>query len=339
MRFDLSDEQEAIKAAAKDFLGARYPLSKVRELAETGNYDGAIWSEIGKLGWPGLAISEEHGGQGLGLVELAVLLEEIGYVVAPSPFFSSVAAALLLERCGSEEQKKRWLPEVATGEKTITLGVTGPDGTALVPDADLAAAIVLVSGRRASIVEGPADASRRVETMDMTRHFFRLDAAAGEPLGLDPGPGMDLVEIALSAEVVGVAQRALDMSVEYAKVRTQFGRPIGAYQAVSHRCAEMLLQTESARSATLYAAWTAGNEPDSVPLAASVAKVMAGQAGWAVTASALQVHGGIGFTWEHDLHFLLKRAQVDEHLFGSVATHRDRVADLSGLPSLVAQGV
>jgi alkylation response protein AidB-like acyl-CoA dehydrogenase len=129
------------------------------------------------------------------------------------------------------------------------------------------------------------------------------------------------------------------MSVEYAKQRTQFGRPIGAYQAVAHRCAGMLLETESARSAALFAAWAADSDPDAVPMAASVAKVTAADAGWRVTASALQVHGGIGFTWEHDLHFLLKRAKVDGHLFGAVSKHRERVAELGGLPSLVTEGV
>jgi alkylation response protein AidB-like acyl-CoA dehydrogenase len=338
MRFDLSEEQVAIKRAARDFLASRYDLRKVRELAETGNYDVNIWKEITGLGWPGLAIREEYGGQGLGVVELAVLLEEFGYSVAPSPFFSTAAAGLFLQGCGTDAQKKRWLPEIAAGRELATLGVL-EDGSALVPDAGIAAVIILVYGEKASIIEGPVDRGERIETMDSTRHFYPIAAAEGDPVGEGVGVALDLVEIALAAELVGVAQRAQDMSVEYAKQRTQFGRPIGAYQAVAHRCAGMLLETESARSAALFAAWAADSDPDAVPMAASVAKVTAADAGWRVTASALQVHGGIGFTWEHDLHFLLKRAKVDGHLFGAVSKHRERVAELGGLPSLVTEGV
>jgi alkylation response protein AidB-like acyl-CoA dehydrogenase len=137
--------------------------------------------------------------------------------------------------------------------------------------------------------------------------------------------------VALAAELVGVAQRALEMAVDYARERKQFGRPIGSYQAVSHRCAEMLLEVETARSCTYYAAWAADAEPETLPLAAAMAKAYASDAGWRVTAAALQVLGGIGFTWEHDLHFLLKRARVDGALYGSAREHRERVAELSGL--------
>ena len=138
-------------------------------------------------------------------------------------------------------------------------------------------------------------------------------------------------QIAVAAELVGVAQRALDMSVEYAKERQQFGRPIGAYQAVSHRCAGMLYDTEEARSLTYYAAWCAGAEPQSLPLAAHMAKARASDAAWRVTNDALQVLGGIGFTWEHDLHFLLKRAKVGSELLGDARMHREEVASLAGL--------
>ncbi|HEV3234013.1 MAG TPA: acyl-CoA dehydrogenase family protein [Candidatus Dormibacteraeota bacterium] len=339
MRFDLSDEQKAIQSAARDFLGTRYDIRKVRELAETGNYDVSIWGEIADLGWTGLAIADEFGGQGLGMVELAVVLEEFGYALAPSPFLSNAAAGLLLQRAGSAAQKQRWLPAMASGKATATLGVLDGKGRALVPDAGIASVIILVDGQAARLVEGPVDKSTRVETLDLTRHYYPVEGEDGELLEGDVSGGMDLAEVALAAELVGVSQRAMEMAVEYAKVRTQFGRPIGAYQAVSHRCSTMLLETESARSATLYAAWAADSHPEAAPMAASVAKVAAADAGWHVTASALQVHGGIGFTWEHDLHLLLKRAKVDGHIFGSVSAHRERVAELSGLPSLVPEGV
>ncbi|HEX3278856.1 MAG TPA: acyl-CoA dehydrogenase, partial [Thermoleophilaceae bacterium] len=146
-----------------------------------------------------------------------------------------------------------------------------------------------------------------------------------------PGPGIGAALLAVSAELTGVAQRAMEMAVEYARDRKQFGRPIGAYQAVSHRCAQMLLETEGARSATYYGAWTADAEPESLELAASMAKAYASDAGWRVCSSSLQVHGGIGFTWEHDLHFFLKRAKVNALLWGSAAEHRERVAGRSAV--------
>jgi alkylation response protein AidB-like acyl-CoA dehydrogenase len=154
---------------------------------------------------------------------------------------------------------------------------------------------------------------------------------AGEALEGEPGPGVGAGLAALSAELTGVAQRAMEMAVEYARDRKQFGRPIGAYQAVSHRCAQMLLETEGARSASYYAAWTADAQPESLELASSMAKAYASDAGWRVCSSSLQVHGGIGFTWEHDLHFFLKRAKVDALLWGSASEHRERVAEATAV--------
>jgi alkylation response protein AidB-like acyl-CoA dehydrogenase len=152
-----------------------------------------------------------------------------------------------------------------------------------------------------------------------------------EPLAGEGERAFDVVAVALAAESVGVARRAMDMAVEYAKEREQFGRPIGAYQAVSHACAQMLLEVEGARSTALYAAWALDHEPESGPLAASMAKAYASDAGWRVPAASLQVHGGIGFTWEHDLHLWLKRGKANAYLWGDARTHRDRVASLVGL--------
>ena len=170
-----------------------------------------------------------------------------------------------------------------------------------------------------------------VETIDATRRFARVRADGGDPLPGDAGAALDRIAVALAAELTGVAQRTMEMAVEYARDRKQFGRPIGAYQAVSHRCAQMLLETEGARSASYYAAWTADAETESLPAAASMAKAYASDAAWRVAASSLQVHGGIGFTWEHDLHFFLKRAKAGGILYGSAGEHRDRVAELRGL--------
>ncbi len=333
MNFDFSDDQQAIKRTARDLLADRFKPDTVRELAESERYDDAHWQEIAGLGWAGIFVGEEHGGQGLGTVELAILAEELGYAVAPAPFLSNAAAGLALEHAGSDGQRARWLPGIASGEARGAAGMLR-DGTApLVADADSAAVIVLI-GDGAGVILDPADCDiEPVATIDQTRRFARVTPknGAGEQLDGDVTPALDRIATVVAAEIVGVAQRTLEMAVEYARDRQQFGRPIGAYQGVSHRCADMLREVESARSTAYWAAWAADSEPETLPLASSMAKALASDAGWNVTASALQVHGGIGFTWEHDLHFLLKRARVDGALFGSAGEHRERVAALSGL--------
>jgi alkylation response protein AidB-like acyl-CoA dehydrogenase len=331
MNFDFTDDQHAIKRTAKELLAERFKMERVRELAEAGEYDDATWKELCELGWPGIFIGEEHGGQGLGTVELIILMEELGYALAPLPFLSNAAAGLVLDAAGSDEQKERWLPGIASGEARGTVGLRGDDGDAkLVPDADSAEVILLLGHEGARIVErGQADVEP-VETMDATRRFSRVRGGeAGEALEGDRVPGISRVATALAAELTGIAQRAMEMSVEYARDRKQFGRPIGSYQAVSHSCAQMLLETEGARSASYYAAWCGDAEPETLSLAACMAKAYASDAGWRVCTAALQVHGGIGFTWEHDLHFFLKRAKVDGMLYGSPREHRDAVAELS----------
>jgi alkylation response protein AidB-like acyl-CoA dehydrogenase len=331
MNFDFSDDQQAIKRTAKELLAERFKMERVRELAEAAEYDDATWKELCELGWAGIFIGEEHGGQGLGTVELIILMEELGYALAPLPFLSNAAAGLVLDAAGSDEQKERWLPGIASGEALGTVGLLKDDGEAkLVPDADSADVILLLGHDGARIVErGQADVEP-VATMDATRRFARVRGGdGGEALEGDRIPGISRVAAAVAAELTGIAQRAMEMSVDYARDRKQFGRPIGSYQAVSHRCAQMLLETEGARSASYYAAWAADDEPETLSLAACMAKAYASDAGWRVCTSALQVHGGIGFTWEHDLHFFLKRAKVDAMLYGSAREHRDAVAELS----------
>jgi hypothetical protein len=213
------------------------------------------------------------------------------------------------------------------------------DGEArLVPDADSAEVIVLFGSEGGSVVQPGAVDVEPLETIDLTRRFARVRADGGEPLAGN-GDALPRIATAVAAELTGVAQRAMEMAVEYARERKQFGRPIGSYQAVSHRCAQMLLEVEGARSASYYAGWCAAAEPETLPLAASMAKAYASDAGWRVTASSLQVHGGIGFTWEHDLHFLLKRAKADGILYGSARDHRERVAQLSGLEAAAPAAV
>ena len=331
MNFDLDDEQQEIKRTAHEFLASRFGPSKVRELAETRSYDDGLWTEISELGWPGIAIAEEDGGQGLGMVELAVLLEESGIACAPTPLLGSTGAALVISAAGSDEQRAEWLPKLASGEATGSFGgFADVEGTLFcdLPSADV---VVTFDGEGALIAPASEVDFEPFEAIDATRSYGLVSDAAGERLPGDVDAGRDRVAVAIAAELTGVAQRAMEMAVEYARERQQFGRPIGSYQAVSHRCAAMLLATEESRSLTYYASWAADAEPDSLPLAAAMAGARASDAGWEVPASALQVFGGIGFTWEHDLQFWLKRGRVAGRMLGTPRDHRERVADLSGL--------
>ncbi len=313
MDFDLNDEQKEIKRVANELLASRSPFAKVREAAEAGAYDPALWRELVELGWPGIAVSAEHGGQELGAVGLAVLVEELGYACAATPFFSTATAAAVIQATGSPEQQSRWLPALASGEATAGIGTRQ-----LAADADDAAVIVLLDGDEAVLVDRAEAEVRPLVSIDATRRFATV-GADGQTLG---GGAADRIRAALSAEVVGVCQRALDMTLEYVKDRKQFGVPVGSFQAVSHRCAQMLLNTESARSAAYFAAWAADDDPDRLPEAAALAAASAADGGREVTASAIQAHGGIGFTWEADLHWLYKRAQLDSALLGGAARHR-----------------
>ena len=327
MRFDFNDEQREIKETARQFLGSRFKPAKVRELAEAGSYDDALWSEVSELGWPGLAIAEEHGGQGLGMVELVVLCEELGYACAPLPFLSNAAAGLAIELAGSDEQRSTHLPGIASGEGRGAIG-----GMTVNIDAQDAAVLVVIDDEDSARLVDPATAGLEpLDLIDSTRRYSRLDGEGGEDLPGDATAARNRISVALAADLVGVAQRAMEMSVAYAKEREQFERPIGAYQGVSHLCARMLYDVEEARSLTYFAAWAADAEPDSLELAAAMAKARASDAAWEVCKAAIQVHGGIGFTWEHDLHFLLKRARAGGQLFGTAGQHRERVASLAGL--------
>jgi len=329
MNFDFTEDQQTIKRTAHELLAARFKPERLRELAESGLDDTEAFAELVELGWPGIAVSEAHGGQGLGLVELVILQEELGYALAPLPFLSSVAAALVLEHAGSDEQRERWLTPLLGGGGRGTLGLARDGHAPLVPDASGADFVILVDevSGEGRIYHGEDIDVQPLQTIDLTRRFAAATAGAGgDPLSGDVAGGVARAAVALAAESVGIAQRMMEEAVAYAKDRRQFGQPIGVHQAVSHRCAQMLLETESARSATYYAAWTADHEPSTFPLAAASAKAYASDAGARVTASALQVLGGIGFTWEHDLHFFLKRAWTDARLYGSASEQRERVA-------------
>jgi alkylation response protein AidB-like acyl-CoA dehydrogenase len=321
MDFDLNDEQKEIKRVAHDLLAARSPFAKVRQSAETGSYDEDLFRELVALGWPGIAVSAEHSGQGLGAVELAVLLEELGYACAPTPFLGTATAAAVIQAAATPAQQERWLPALASGEAT---GGVGP--RALVCDGAQAAVLIVLDGDEAQLIDAAQADVEPLQSVDPSRTFARV-TGEGEELG--PGAA-ERVFSALAAEVLGVCQRALDMTIEYVKDRKQFGVPVGSFQAVGHRCAQMLLSTESIRSAAYFAAWAAEADPDRLAEAAALAGASAADGGREVTGSAIQAHGGIGFTWEADVHWLFKRAQLDALLLGGSRRHRARLAQLAG---------
>ncbi|MFL5908803.1 MAG: acyl-CoA dehydrogenase family protein [Solirubrobacterales bacterium] len=333
MNFDLNDEQQEIKRTANEFLASRFKPERVRELAEARSYDDGLWKEMSELGWPGIAITEEHDGHGLGMVGLAVLLEETGYACAPSPLLGSAGAALAISAAGSDEQRAEWLPKLASGEAIGSFGRFADGESTLFCDLPAADVVVTFDGEGALLAAAAEVPFESFEAIDATRSYGVVSDAAGERLPGDVDAARDRLAVAIAAELTGIAQRTLEMAVDYARERQQFGRPIGAYQAVSHRCAGMLLATEEARSLSYYGAWAADAEPESLPLAAAMAAAKAGDAGWQVPASALQVLGGIGFTWEHDLQFWLKRGRVASRMLDTPRDQRERVAALSGLGS------
>jgi alkylation response protein AidB-like acyl-CoA dehydrogenase len=334
MDFGLTDDQRDIQRTARDLLSERASFARVRETIEShppaGSTDTALWRELCELGWPGIAIAETYGGQGLGTIELSILCEELGRTVAPVPFLGSVTAACVIEQAGSEEQRERWLPGLASGE-TIGALASAVDGTAeLVIGGAEAGVIVLVEDDGSGRIVTPRDAEvTAIAAIDPTRSAARVSAGEGAGEALEDGcPGLGRALVAVSSELVGVCDRALEMTVAYVKERKQFGVPVGAYQAVSHRCAQMLLDTEKARSTAAFAAWAADADPEQLAEAAAMAKAAASDAGRDVTASAIQAHGGIGFTWEADVHWLLKRAQLDAALLGGAKRHRARLAEI-----------
>lgn len=329
MKFDFSDDQHEIKRTARDLLTTRSTLERVRAAAEARAYDDGLWSELVELGWPGIAIAEDHGGGGLGVVELATLLEEGGYALAGSPLLATAACGLVLQAAAADDLKAAWLPRLASGEITGTVGTAG----GLVPDADAAAVILLVEdgGATARLLTREQAAVEPVDAIDPTRRYARVSAApgTGHALSGDLVAGLDRARIAIAAELVGLSARALEMTVEYVKDRKQFGVPVGSFQAVQHRCAQMLLDTEGARSATYFAAWAADADPERLAEGAALAKASASHAGREVTASAIQAHGGIGFTWEADVHWFYKRAQLDAAYLGGAGSQRARLAHIA----------
>ncbi len=379
MDFAFNQEQEMLRATARKFLENECPSAFVRKMMDDpAGTTPEFWQKLAEQGWLGLIYPEAYGGAGLGLVDLAVLMEEMGRAVVPGPFFSTVLlGGLALFEAGSESQKKEWLTKIASGEARVTLAWTEPDarwdargvtlaaretkggfvlsGTKLfVYDAHTADALVVVArtGDRTAPEEGvslflvPRESRgldvKLLNTMDQTRKLCEValtdvsvgpEALVGEK-GKGWGPLARVVEkatVALCAEMCGGAQKVLEMTTDYAKIRITFGKPIGSYQGVKHKAADMLVDVENAKSIAYYAAWAVEQATPDAPLAASMAKAYVSDAYRRVVGMGLQIHGGIGFTWEHDLHLYFKRAKGSEYAFGDATYHRERVAQLINL--------
>jgi alkylation response protein AidB-like acyl-CoA dehydrogenase len=371
VNFAFSEEQEELRRSVRRFLDDKSPVAEVRRLMETTDgYDPAVWAQMGtQLGLQGLAIPEEHGGSGFTYVELIVVLEEMGRSLLCAPYFATIAlAANAILTSGDDAAKKELLPGIASGDAIATLAFTEDNGrwdeggitTAatragdgwtldghkmFVLDGNLANLLVVAARTAAGLslfaVEGNAPGLTRtpLATMDQTRKQARIELSGtpGRLIGTDGGASaglsrtLDLAAVALAAEQVGGAQRCLDMSVEYAKERVQFGRPIGSFQAIKHKCADMLLEVESAKSAAYYAGWAAAESSDELPVVASLAKAYCSDAYFHAAAENIQIHGGIGFTWEHDAHLYFKRAKSSELLLGDPTYHRELLAQRIGL--------
>jgi alkylation response protein AidB-like acyl-CoA dehydrogenase len=330
MDFGLSQDQQEIQRTARELLAERARPERVREHAEAGRLDETLWRELSELGWPGIAVAERYGGQGLGRVELSILCEELGRTIAPVALLPSVLASTVIEQAGSEDQRARLLPGLASGETIGALGTAREGVAELVIGAPAAQLLVLAQDGTARVLTREQAEIEPVESIDPTRPAARVSAplGAGEALEGDLAGGIDRALVAIASELVGVCDRALAMTVAYVKERKQFGVPVGSYQAVSHRCAQMLLDTEKARATTAFAAWAADADPQRLGEAAAMAKAASSEAGVEVTASAIQAHGGIGFTWEADVHWLYKRALLDAALLGGAKPQRARLAGM-----------
>jgi alkylation response protein AidB-like acyl-CoA dehydrogenase len=371
MNFAFSEEQEELRKTVRSFLEQKSPEAEVRRLMETEEgYDPSVWKQMGEqLGLQGLAIPEEYGGSGYSWIELGIVLEEQGRRLQCAPYFSTVVlAANTLLLSGDDAAKKEYLPGIASGETIATLAFTESNGRwdeegitlqasgsgsdvklngekMFVIDGHLANLIIVAaksgSGTSLYAVQGDAAGLTRtsLSTMDQTRKQAKLELkdTPGKLIGTE-GQGwsvlekvLDLAAVGLASEQVGGAQFVLEMAVQYAKDRIQFGRPIGSFQAIKHKCADMLLEVESAKSAAYYAAWCASEMNDELPSVASLAKAYCSEAYFHAAAENIQIHGGIGFTWEHPAHLYFKRAKSSELLFGDPTYHRELLAQRIGI--------
>ena len=376
MHLEFTAEQDELRDGVRGMLARECPISLVREVVEKGTSPDALWSQMVELGWPALTVPEGAGGLGMGAVELAVVVEELGRVLAPGPYLPTVTEfAPVVAEAGSPEQRERFLGGVAAGELTGTLALVEesgsvdvgrvaatatPDGAGFVlhgmkqtvveaSSADEIAVIARTPDTRGDDGVGAFVVARAdlgvepIEALDASRPLARvaLDGVrvdADRALGA-PGPGtavavrraVDVATTALAVETVGAAQAIFDITLAYAKQREQFGSPIGSFQAIKHKFADMLVALERARATSYFAALTIAEDDDRRALATSTAKAAAGDCAALLAKEGIQIHGGIGYTWEHDMHLYVRRVKSSSLLFGNAAQHRARVADLIGL--------
>ena len=359
MNFDFSADQKSLREQARKFLAEHASSTRVRRILEgAAPYDAELWRGMGEMGWMGTAIPEPHGGAGFGHLELCVIAEELGRSLAPTPFASTIylaAEALLL--AGSDAQKKRWLPRIAQGEAigcfalaegphvaTPANFATRAEGARLtgtkvpVADGDVADFAVVVAAQgdgRAGLflvdLKGPGVTRASLATVDPTRSHARLvlDGAPGEPLG-PAGEGWALTErlldraaVLVAFEQLGGAQAALEMAREYALGRFAFGRQIASFQAIKHKLADMYVGVELARSNAYYGAWALTKDAPELPVAAAAARVAASEAYYQAAKENIQIHGGMGFTWEFDCHLHYRRAKLTGLMLGSARRWKD----------------
>ncbi len=365
--FAFSEEQDALRATVRRFCDERSPSAEVRRLMDTTEgFDPDVWKQLAtELGLTGIHIPEELGGSGFTFVELGIVLEEMGRALLCAPFFSSIClGANAILNAGTDAQRKELLPGIASGEVRATLAFTEPPGDWTLDGITLQASggkltgtktyvldghtadLIVVAARDSSgisffTVAGDAAGLTRTPlgTLDMTRKQAELvfDGVEATPLGA-PGAGTDALRktleqaaVCLASECVGGSEKTMDMAVQYAKDRYQFGRPIGSFQSIKHKCADMLLRLESAKSATYYAAWAAAEDNEELGVAASLAKAYSTESYFTNSRENIQVHGGIGFTYEHDAHLYYRRAKTAELFLGDPTYHRELIATKLGI--------
>lgn len=323
MQFELSETQKLLQKAAREFLQAECPMSEVRRIMQTPDaHDRTLWRKMADQGWLGLLVPEEYGGMGLGMVELAVLFEQTGRALLPGPFHSTVAYAAPILMAGSEEQKRRYLPALCNGSATYAVASMHYGHAMFVADAGAADFLILAN----RLVPRDAVTVDPLKAYDLTRKLSEVSVDAGTGELIARGNAELVATLALAAEMTGGMQRVLELTVAYAKVRKQFDQPIGKFQTVQHMCADMFLWVESSRSAVYYAAYALDkNLPDAAP-AVSVAKVYASDMYRECCNRGIQVHGGMGFTWENEMHLYFRRAKACENALGSAREHRERIA-------------
>jgi len=360
MELEFSEEQQELRTSVRSFLDAECPMTLVRAVVEKGSAADELWAQMTDLGWPALTVPEEYGGLGLGFVELAVVAEELGRNVAPGPFLATITQfAPAVRHAGTAEQQKRFLEHVASGDLTGALAL-GDEVTAMpvdggwelsgtvrhVVDGDRADEIAVTArvddGVRVFVVPGQGAHATLEHTLDLSRPLATVDldgvrVDADRALGTTNAATDTIQRIveeataALALEIVGTCQSIFDVALAYAKERHQFGVPIGSFQAIKHKFADMLVALERARATSYFAAATIAEEDDRRALAVAMAKAAAGDAQRLIAQEGIQIMGGIGYTWEHDMHLYVKRAKAGDALLGTSSDHRAQVARLIGL--------